>query len=123
MLMNEFASTAFIGKNDVREKPIRGKIKEVKPGNYDKPVVEFESGEHFSLNKTNVTTLIKAYGEDSRDWVGCEIELFFGKTNFQGEPKDTVRVRPLSPERHAAPSKPEKADEKRHTDLDDEVPF
>ena len=50
----------------------------MEPGKYDKPVATFESGAQFSLNMTNVSTLINAYGQDSRDWIGCTVELYIG---------------------------------------------
>ena len=50
----------------------------------------------FSINKTNVRTLIKAYGEDGREWLGLTIELYAGETTYQNQPKDSVLVRPIS---------------------------
>ena len=97
MLMTEYGATAFIGLDDVRQGPLRRTIANVELGSFGKPVVAFNNGDRFTLNKTNVRTLIDAFGEDSRDWTGCEIELYAGQINYQGQQTDSVLVRPVSP--------------------------
>jgi hypothetical protein len=78
----------------------------------------FESGDKFSLNKANCRTLVRAFGEDSRDWIGCKIELVAGKAEYQGTKKDSVVVRPVSQQKnHPAPVKAEQ------DDLNDQIPF
>jgi hypothetical protein len=116
MLMSQYASKAFLKLDDVREAPLREVIKDVKIGSYDKPDLVFESGNTLSLNKTNVRALIKAFGEDSRDWIGCEVEVYAGEISYQGEDMSSVRVRPITP---ATPPKSEKADD----GLDQPVPY
>lgn len=105
MDMTEYAGTAFIGYDDIRNGPRQETITDVTIGNYDKPVLAFESGAQFSLNKTNTRVLVRAYGKDSRDWVGCRIELFGGETEYQGQKTNSVLVRPISPEKAPAASK------------------
>ena len=97
MLMSEYGATAFIGLDDVHQGPLRRTIANVELGNYGKPVATFTNGDHFSLNKTNVRVLIDLFGEDSRDWTGCEIELYAGQITYQGQQTDSVLVRPVSP--------------------------
>jgi hypothetical protein len=97
MLMTEYGATAFIGLDDVRQGALRLTIANVELGSFGKPVVTFTNGDRFSLNKTNVRTLIDAFGEDSRDWTGCEIEAYAGQINYQGQQTASVLVRPVSP--------------------------
>lgn len=88
----------------------------VAPGKYDKPVATFESGDQLTLNKTNVRTLIDA---DSRDWVGCRIELSIGPTKYNGDQIDSVLVKPISPLKPIearTPVPPKK-------DMNDDIPF
>jgi hypothetical protein len=103
----------------LRDGPRQETIVSVEPGKYDKPVATFESGDQLTLNKTNVRTLMNAYGEDSRDSVGCIIELFIGPAKYNGEQIESVVVKPISPPKPPeaqtpAPKKP---------DLDDDIPF
>ena len=63
MLMRDFAAKSYIALDDVRDKPIQGVIKDVGMGGFDRPVIELEDGQKFSLNKTNVAILIKGFGE------------------------------------------------------------
>ena len=77
----------------------------------------FESGEALSVNSTNNRTLMRAYGSNSDEWVGKDVELALGRIKFQGEWKDAVIVKPISPS-IAAANKAEAA-----AKLDDEIPF
>ena len=95
----------------MRDGPRQEKIVSIEPGKYDKPVATFESGDRLSLHKTNVRTLMKAYGEDSLDSVGCIIELSIGPAKFNGDPIESVMVKPISPPKPVeaqtpAPKKP-----------------
>jgi hypothetical protein len=111
MDMRKYSGETFIKLDHVRAGPLQETIAGVKLGKYDKPNLLFESGEALSLNATNNTTLIRAYGPNSADWIGKEIELHAGQVEFQGKPLDAVLVRPISPllkssERTKLPSKP-----------------
>ncbi len=75
MDMRDYAGSSFITVESLRDGPRRKTIVSVAPGKYDKPVATFESGDQFALNKTNIRTLINAYGEDSQDWTGYAVEL------------------------------------------------
>ena len=125
MDMSKYASAAgFIGVDDVKAGQ-KETITDVKLGNFDKPVVEFESGAKLSLNKTNVRKLIEAFGEDSRDWTGCAVELSAGEINYQGASTRCVLVTPLV-EADALP-KPAAAKKSSPTktgdDMDEAIPF
>jgi hypothetical protein len=119
MDMKRYAASRFIGVEDLRDGSRQEKIVSMELGKYDKPVATFESGDRLTLNKTNVSTLIHAYGPDGRDWVGCIIELSIGTAKYDGKEQETVVVRPISPPKPLeaqtpAPKKP---------DLDDDIPF
>lgn len=105
MDMRKFAGSAFIKLEDDRDGlPRVETITSVDEGNFGRPVLKFETGERLTLNATNVKALINAYGADDRDWIGCEIELFVGQTKYQGQYKDSILVRPFSPEKEPARS-------------------
>jgi hypothetical protein len=103
MLMSEYSAKSFVTLETVKDGPIRGIIKDVGMGSYDKPVLELEDGTKFSLNKTNVAILIKAFGEDSREWPGCEIELRRGHIKYNGSLQDAVLARPVLPSHDETP--------------------
>ena len=45
------------------------------------------------LNKTNASTLVSAFGDDTDAWSGRTVELFTVPVNFNGRTYDGVRVR------------------------------
>jgi hypothetical protein len=95
--MRKYSGESFIKLNDVRDGPLQETIAGVKSGKYDTANLVFESGSALSLNATNNSTLIRAYGPNSDDWIGKEVELFAGEVEFQNKPLDAVLVRPISP--------------------------
>jgi hypothetical protein len=97
MDMRKFTTESFVKLADVRDGPLRQTIAAVKDGKFDKPNLVFESGEALSLNSTNNRILLRAYGPNSDDWAGKEIELYAGNVEFQGRPLDAVLVRTISP--------------------------
>ena len=111
MDMRQYAGSCFLKFEDVRDAPRVEKIQDVIPGKYDKPDLKFESGDCLSLNATNCKTLVRAFGDDSRDWIALN-RTVCGKTDFQGEKKDSVLVKPLSPQKNpASEAKQPKRDE------------
>jgi hypothetical protein len=96
MDMSKYVGSAFLSLKDVQDGPVRGKITAVEPGNYGRPVVTFTNGLKFSLNTTNNRTLMNAFGEESDDWVGEEIELYAGETRYQGALTPSVLARALA---------------------------
>jgi hypothetical protein len=102
MDMRKFAGKSFIKVDDVRNAPLQVKIAVVKQGQYDKPDLVFETGEIPGLNATNTKILVRAYGPDSDDWVGKEIELYLGEVEYQKDFQPAVLVRPISPSITAA---------------------
>jgi hypothetical protein len=64
-----------------------------------KPIVWFEGKEKpLALNKTNGKIVATMYGTDTTKWIGQAITLYPTTTNFGGETKDCIRVRPKRPE-------------------------
>lgn len=112
MDMRKYSGETFIKVVDVQGGPFRAKIAAVKEGQYGRPNLVFESGEILTLNATNNKILMRAYGPNSEDWIGKEIELFLGEIEYQKKMQEAVMVRPISP-----PLKPAK------TEFDDTIPF
>jgi hypothetical protein len=46
--------------------------------------LKFKSGRRFSLNSTNIDILRAAFGDESDNWIGIEIELYAGETKYNG---------------------------------------
>jgi hypothetical protein len=128
--MSQYAGSNYLKLDDVRSGPRIEKIVRIQIGSYDRPEAVFESGNILSLNKTNVRTLIRALGEDERDWPGRKIELYLGKTKYQGQLTDSVLVRPINPPKadgvkapeggpHNAPS----STAAKRDEMNDQVPY
>jgi hypothetical protein len=122
MDMSEYIGSTFLKLEDVRE-PRTETITDCQRGNYDRPDLIFESGDVLSLNKTSVRTLIKAYGADSREWTGKQIELFAGQVDFKDGKTDAVLVRPISQPTSDGKLPPPKPKANGSSDMDDEIPF
>ena len=116
MDMRKYSGEHFLKVDDVRDGQLNRVIAAVKLGKYDKPNLVFENGDLLSLNATNTSVLVRAYGPNSVDWHGKEIELFHGEIEYQGKQQDAVLVRPISP-----PLKPS-AQTKLNTEFDDDIP-
>jgi hypothetical protein len=126
MDMSRYSGSAFISVDDMRGGPRRMKISGFYIGNFDRPVLEFdESDDELTLNVTNTKVLVAQYGKDGRDWVGKEIELYLGETEYKGQKHESVLVRPVSPaipfKERREPPKPEPKEVP--ADLNDEIPF
>jgi hypothetical protein len=135
MDMREYAST-YIKPDHVRDGPIQTRIVNVFVSEqYDRPVLELETGSQFTLNDGNTNTLIKAWGHNSDDWIGKELELLLGTwKDWRSDPpedKETVKVRAISPAKtetgnSGAPNKPPLPASRtasRPEDIDDAIPF
>jgi hypothetical protein len=119
--MSRYASSSFIKVDDLADGPEQKVITEIGEGRYEKPVATFDDGSKLSLNGTNVSTLIRAFGKNDEDWVGQKIELYAGTLRYNGVDNAAVLVRALNPVPAAArtPPKPQPL----RDDLDDEIPF
>ena len=123
MNMREFAGSAFITVESLRDGPREEIIDSVATGKYDKPVATFESGDKLSLNMTNVNILIKAYGPNDQDWNGCTIELCVGTLKYNGKDQEGVLVRPISPPKPVAERTPVPTTPPPPNDVNDDIPF
>ena len=122
MDMSKYAGSSFIGLDDVKDGPIRGTIAHIEEGQFGRPVITFDNGLRFSLNVTNVVTLLKAFGSEHENWLGEQIELFAGEATFNNEPRPSVLVRPIIREagvekKKVAPRRP------KRDGLDGEIPY
>ena len=112
--MRKYAASRFLKLDDVIDQPRHETIVEVTDGKWDKPVLKFESGAQFSLNKVNTGDMIEAYGDESDGWVGVTIELFAGEVKYGGDTTDAVRIRPVTPSTSKSSGR---------GGLDDEIPY
>jgi len=63
-----------------------------------KPIVHFKDKERgLALNKTNGKAIAAMYGTDTSKWIGKRVTLYPTTTQFGGETKDCIRVRPGVP--------------------------
>ncbi len=63
-----------------------------------KPLVYFEGKEKpLPINKTNGKAIAGMYGADTKEWIGKYVTLFPTTTQFGGETKECIRVRPQVP--------------------------
>jgi hypothetical protein len=137
MDMRNFAS-AYVKADDVREGPIQTRVVNVlESERFHRPVLELETGSQFNLNTTNTNILIRAWGYESKDWIGQELELMLGTyKDWDSDPpveKETVKVRPISPAKAGTanggatavsrPPLPPSKTASRGDDFDDNIPF
>jgi hypothetical protein len=136
MDMRKYASK-YVKPDNVRDGPIQTRIVNVfEDEQYGRPVLELETGSQFSLNDGNTNALIKAWGHNSDDWIGQEIELSLGHyQDWKTDPpieKETVKVRAISPAKAAQnggapvnkPLPPSiKSAAPQQDDMDDSIPF
>jgi hypothetical protein len=119
MDMSQYSGGAFLKIGDVKVNgPLRVVIDDIQLGKYGRPDVSFTDGTKLSLNVTNNKALCNAYGTESSGWVGKEIELSLGEVEFQGEPQESILVKPISPPIENKPPK-----RKPGGDMEDETPF
>ena len=59
-----------------------------------KPVVYFEGrNEGLVLNRTNMKTIAKAYGWETKEWAGSPVTLFATMVEFKGDTVEAIRLR------------------------------
>jgi hypothetical protein len=83
-----------------------------------KPILTFEEHEKkLAINKTNKKVLVKLFGNDVRNWFGKRITAFPTVTNFGGEVKECIRIRPRE-----APPKGQQRQQQRPTEAPPQEP-
>ena len=112
MDMRKYMGNVFLKVDQVKASgPIRVRITGISVGQYDKPDLAFDDGSQLSLNATNCRTLALAYGFESGDWIGKEVELEVGEIRYRGESQEAILVKPISPSiEKKAPPNPEFGD-------------
>jgi hypothetical protein len=129
MDVSKYLGSAFLKVADVKVYgPIRVVIVLIVEGKFDKPDLVFDDGTRLSLNVTNTRILARAYGTDTAFWIGKEIELNVGDTEYQGKPQESILITPISPpiDKKARVDGPTSARRIRGgptNDMDDEIPF
>jgi hypothetical protein len=113
--MKAFAGRRFVKVDDVRPGPIEGTIVDISEGDYEKLNLTLDTGDTLSLNKTNTTRLMRAFGTDSDRALGQMVRLLLGEVNYAGRMQETVVLEPI-----VAPDEVEK---KPSGDMDDKIPF
>ena len=123
--MTRYAGDLYLRVEDIRERgPKQVKIESVEDGQFGKPVAALSDGASLTLNQTNVRILIRAYGPESRDWIGREIELYIGPTTYQGRLQDSILIKSISPPIPLSERKRLKPPEPALTSpIDDDIPF
>ncbi len=122
----------------VRDAPVEARIVNVyEEERYGKLCLELETGAVFTLNDGNTNTLIKAFGHNTDNWIGQEIELYLATwKDWRADPpeeKETVRCR-ISPTSAAAangstpatakpPLPPSRTAASKNDDMNDDIPF
>lgn len=83
----------------VIEKVWGGELMGEKGRKSKKPFVKFEGREKkLALNKTNGKAIATMYGPDTSKWEGKPIAIYATTTEFNGEQRECIRVRPQRPE-------------------------
>jgi hypothetical protein len=132
-------ASKYVKPDNVRDGPIQTRIINVfEDERYGRLTLELETGSQFGLNESNTNTLITAWGHETNEWIGQELELSLGTyKDWRADPvvdKETVKVRAISPAKTTAagnsgtPSKPPlppsiKSAAPRADDMDDSIPF
>ena len=123
----------FVKPEDVRDGPRQEKIVNVYISEKFKcPVLDFESGDQFSLNVTNTRVMNRAYTTESDKWLQQVVELLLGHyTDYSGktpEERETVVLRPISVRQPSPDNGGAKAQEvaprlPARDEFDDEIPL
>lgn len=127
MNMEKFSGAGFVSLADLANGPIEATIVGVSLGKFERPVLTIGSddgaldGAQISLNKGNVSRLIRIFGGESSAWIDRRFEMSIGRAkNQQGEEIDSVVTRGLGPRSTAATVQTVKPN---NTDMNDDIPF
>src|SRR5688500_15027782 len=83
----------------VIEKVYGGELTGEKGRKTKKPFVKFAGRDKkLALNKTNGKAIATLYGSNTDDWVGKPIAIYATTTEYNGEQRECIRVRPQRPE-------------------------
>jgi hypothetical protein len=113
MGFNDYFESTYVSAADLngRDLPVViDKIVMEKVGKQQetRPVMYVKGGKKgVVLNRTNFRAIAKVLGQDDTKWSGGKITLYPTVIEFEGEPRDAIRVRPAVGDRPnpAAPTK------------------
>ncbi len=96
MKMSEMFPTKWLSALDLRGQTVTVKMSAVvseKVGDDIKPVLYFLGKEKgLVLNKTNSSTIVDVYGDETANWSGKTISILPAQTEFQGKTVACIRV-------------------------------
>ena len=122
MIISEAFPSAFMKADDLGGRDVKlimDKVTLEKFDNGEKPVLHFKNAKRgLVLNITNGNTIKNAYGDDTADWDGKEIELYPTEVDFQGRRVAAIRVRAVKAEENP-PAATQPADDLKLDDLID----
>jgi hypothetical protein len=96
MNVRKYIGGTFLKPGDVGAVPIMLTIVDVVKGNYNKLDLTFNDATKLSLNTTNRQAIVRAWGDESDDWIDKQVELSVGLTTYKGEQHESIRVKPIS---------------------------
>ena len=129
MDVSKYLGSTFLKVADVKVYgPIRVVIVIIVEGKFDKPDLVFDDGTRLSLNVTNTRILARAYGTDTANWIDKEVELYVGETEYEGEPQESILIKPISPavekkRRQDGATPARRIRRGPANDIDDDIPF
>jgi hypothetical protein len=101
MKMSEAFPSNWLKASDLQGHTIKVQIKDVvleDVGDGEKPILTFIGKDKgLVLNKTNANMIVDAYGDDTDNWTGKDLEIFPDKTSFKGQIVSCIRVRTPAP--------------------------
>jgi hypothetical protein len=96
MNVNDAFPSKYLKASDLNGKKVRVMIANVlmeEVGDGSKPVAYFAGKQKgLVLNKTNAMIIASGYGPETASWEGAEIDLYPGKTQFNGQMVDCLKV-------------------------------
>jgi len=99
--MSEAFPSNWLKASDLQGRTIKVMIQNVvmeDVGDGEKPILTFMGKDKgLVLNKTNANMIVDAYGDETNEWAGKEIEIFPDKTSFKGQIVPCIRVRASQP--------------------------
>jgi hypothetical protein len=121
--LKNYAGRHFVKVDDVRDGPIKGKIVDIAEGEFGKLNLTLNTGDCLSLNKTNTTTLMHAFGTESERAIGQMVQLFLGEIKYQGRMQEAVILEPIKTAPDTAAFGNPTHEKNPPTEPNDEIPF
>lgn len=99
--VNNVYPSKYLKASDLQGRTIKVEIATAameKMGNDTKLVIYFKGKEKgMVLNKTNAQQIAAVYSPNTDGWLGKEIKLYPGKTQFNGQTVDSLKVEVVPP--------------------------